>query len=153
MRIDQIKLDQKKKGRRSGRGISAGRGKTAGRGTKGQNSRSGGGVRIGFEGGQNPLLQRIPKQRGSGTKRFVTIEVSTTALNRLNVKKIDNNVLFEAGLTPDTDTRVKVILKDPISNPMTITTHSISTGALTSLEKAGGQFEKFQKPVNKTKTD
>ena len=153
MKINQLDLQPKKRPKRSGRGIAAGRGKTAGRGTKGQNSRSGGGVRVGFEGGQNPLLQRIPKQRGSGTKRFETTEITTTTLNRLGQKKVDNQKLFEAGLIPSLDTRVKIILKDPVASAMSLTVFAISTGALNSLEKAGGQFEKLQKSVNNTKTD
>ena len=142
MRIDQLELKSSKSTRRAGRGRSAGRGKTAGRGTKGQNARSGGGVRPGFEGGQTPLMQRLPKQRGFNTIRPVTETITTSQLNELQAKEVTSQTLFEANLIESARRRVKIVLKAPIEKPLTVKVFAMSAGALKSLEAAGGQFEK-----------
>src|SRR5687768_8925229 len=102
MRLDELRSPNGafKQRKRVGRGISAGQGKTAGRGTKGQNARSGGGVRIGFEGGQNPIYRRMPYKRGF-TNRF-RVEYQVINLSRLNALDfagtITPEVLFERRL-------------------------------------------------------
>ncbi len=83
MKFHELETTAHKSGRRVGRGIAAGRGKTAGRGTKGQKARTGSGRRPGFEGGQNPLMQRLPKLRGFRSNRVPAENVYTGQLNDL----------------------------------------------------------------------
>lgn len=142
MRIDQLDLNSKKSPKRAGRGHSAGRGKTAGRGTKGQNARSGGGVRLGFEGGQQPLMMRLPKQRGFKTPRPQTVTVTTDQLNALGSKTVTNDELAKAQLIASPRERVKIVLKSPVSAAMKVHVYAMSAGALKSLESAGGEFVK-----------
>src|SRR5688500_7844607 len=110
MKYHQLKVKAAKKANRVGRGIAHGQGKTAGRGTKCQNSRAGGGVRPGFEGGQNPLMQRLPKLRGFHSIRPKTEVIYTGQLNNLS-GTIDNSKLAEANLVSSPYTKVKVIIK------------------------------------------
>ena len=84
MKFHQLEISSKKDRKRVGRGISAGGGKTAGRGTKGQNSRSGGRVRPGFEGGQNPIIARLPKLPGFTSHRPVIQVVTPSNLSEIN---------------------------------------------------------------------
>src|SRR6266496_3604397 len=110
MKVHELNLTSKKDRKRVGRGIGSGYGKTAGRGTKGQNSRTGGGVRPGFEGGQNPLAKRLPKKRG-----FVPVarvEYAVISLAQLEAAKgttITNEALVEQGLVRNVHTPVKVL--------------------------------------------
>lgn len=142
MKYNELKVKATKKTNRVGRGISAGQGKTAGRGTKGQNSRTGGGVRPGFEGGQMPLAMRIPKLRGFKSKRPVVSEVYTSMLNSLKSKTVDNIVLSEAGLTPDPIVSVKLIFDEDIKQAQKVSLQGASAAAVKSLQKAGGSFVK-----------
>jgi large subunit ribosomal protein L15 len=126
--------------RRVGRGHGSGRGKTAGRGTKGQNSRSGGGVRIGFEGGQLPIQQRMPYKRG-----FTNIWKTpweTVNLGRLADLEVDGpitpEVLANAGLIRGTKYPVKILANGEISGALTIHAHAFSKSALAAIEAAGG---------------
>jgi len=126
--------------RRVGRGHGSGRGKTAGRGTKGQNSRSGGGVRIGFEGGQLPIQQRMPYKRG-----FTNIWKTpweTVNLGRLADLEVDGpitpEVLANAGLIRGTKYPVKILANGDISGALTIHAHAFSKSALAAIEAAGG---------------
>jgi large subunit ribosomal protein L15 len=126
--------------RRVGRGHGSGRGKTAGRGTKGQNSRSGGGVRIGFEGGQLPIQQRMPYKRG-----FTNIWKTpweTVNLGRLADLEVDGpitpEVLAKAGLIRGTKYPVKILANGEISGALTIHAHAFSKSALAAIEAAGG---------------
>src|SRR5690606_3742749 len=126
MRIDQLKLQSKKPPRRSGRGISSGHGKTAGRGTKGQNSRAGGGVRPGFEGGQNPLSARLPKLAGFKSRRQAKSTVRLGQLNRIKGKVVDNLALAEAGLTASPTVPVKVVSGGQLESAKTVKLQSAS---------------------------
>ncbi len=128
--------------KRKGRGISSGLGKTAGRGHKGQNARSGGGVRPGFEGGQMPLQERVPKR---GFKNRFAREFAEVNLDRLNQ--------FEEGavITPETLLEEKIIkrLKDGVKilgegkleKALTIKAHKFSQQAREKIEAAGGKAE------------
>ena len=140
MKYDLLKLHRHKTGNRVGRGISAGQGKTAGRGTKGQNSRAGSTRRLGFEGGQNPLIQRLPKLRGFHSHRAQPENVYTSQLNDTKSQVIDNKVLAEAGLVSSAYVRVKIIQKGEIKNKLTVKLQSASKGAVTEIEKSGGKF-------------
>src|SRR5580704_15038360 len=98
MKYNQLTISSKKHGKRLGRGIAAGGGKTAGRGTKGQKSRTGSKKKPGFEGGQNPLMQRLPKLHGFNSHRIKSEVVYTGQLELLGKAKVDNQVLAEAEL-------------------------------------------------------
>jgi len=126
--------------KRLGRGHGSGRGKTAGRGTKGQNSRSGGGVRIGFEGGQLPIQQRMPYKRG-----FTNIWKTpweTVNLGRLVNMEFDGPitpaVLAERGLIRGAEFPVKILATGEISTALTINAHAFSKAATAAIEAAGG---------------
>lgn len=142
MKFNELKVKRTRKTNRVGRGISAGQGKTAGRGTKGQNSRTGGGVRPGFEGGQMPLAMRIPKLRGFKSKRPEVAEVYTSKLNTMKSKSVDNVTLAEAGLTPDPITSVKLIFDEDVKSAMKVSLQGASAQAIKSVQKAGGTFVK-----------
>ncbi len=145
MKYNQLELKKYKQTRRKGRGIGSGAGKTAGRGTKGQNSRSGGGVRLGFEGGQNPLMQRLPKKRGFTSHR---IKATAITLDKLALIKgeINNASVFESGLSKDPYTPIKVLSSNKQIPKLNISLQSISAGALKQLEKSGGKFSKIENP-------
>lgn len=139
MKYNELTMTANKKSTRVGRGIAAGRGKTAGRGTKGQNARTGGGVRPGFEGGQNPLMNRIPKLRGFRAVRPKAEVVYTSQLNSLGAK-VDNKVLAEAGITTGEFVRVKVVLNGDVTKKVAVSTQGASKNAIAAIEKAGGSF-------------
>lgn len=131
-----------KEGFRVGRGPGSGNGKTAGKGHKGQNARSGGGVRPGFEGGQMPLQRRLPK-RGFvnifGTK-YATINVED--LNRFeNGAVVDAKAIVEAGLLKKTLDGVKVLGRGEITKKLTVKVAAFSEGAKSKIEAAGGKAE------------
>lgn len=145
MKYNELSLDQNKNKTRVGRGISAGKGKTAGRGTKGQNARTGGGVRLGFEGGQTPLNQRMPKLKGFTSHRPKTYEVKINQLN-FGSKKVDNKALFDAGLIPSEFVKVKLINTGEIKKAVNVELQSASDSAIKAIEKAGGKFTKVDTP-------
>lgn len=156
MKFNELKVKRTRKTTRVGRGISAGQGKTAGRGTKGQNSRTGGGVRPGFEGGQMPLAMRIPKLRGFKSKRPVVAEVYTSKLNTFKSKTVDNVTLAEAGLTPDQIASVKLIFDEDLKQAMKVSLQGASEKAVKSIQKAGGTFTKVarvQRTSSKIKSE
>ena len=131
-----------KKAYRVGRGAGTGNGKTAGKGHKGQNARSGGGVRPGFEGGQMPLQRRIPK-RGFvnifGTK-YATINVED--LNRFeDGAVVDAKAIVEAGLLKKTLDGVKVLGRGELTKKLTVNVAAFSAGAKSKIEAAGGKAE------------
>lgn len=140
MKYDQLDATRQKKSKRAGRGIAAGRGKTAGRGTKGQNARSGGKRRPGFEGGQTPLMQKLPKLRGFKSKRPKTENVYTGELNRFKGKKVDNFVLFESGIISSPFSNVKLILNGKLESKVDVKLQGASKAAQQAVEQAGGTF-------------
>jgi len=152
MKFDKLNTSKKTARTRVGRGISAGKGKTAGRGTKGQNARTGGGVRLGFEGGQNPLNQRIPKLRGFTSHRPKTFEIKTSQLTLIG-KKINNKTLAEKALIPTEFCKVKIIFDTDVDKPYSVELQSVSKGAKTSIEKAKGTVTIVDVPKQTKKTD
>ena len=142
MKINQLKTNVNRRIRRRGRGIAAGRGKTAGRGTKGQNSRSGGGVRPFFEGGQTPLVRRLPKLAGFKSHRPAASVIYTGQLDSLESKVVDNHLLAEKGLVKDAYRIVKVIKKGAVTQACQIHLQRISKGALAEVQAVGGDFKK-----------
>src|SRR5687768_7927304 len=113
MKFNELRLTSNKSARRVGRGIAAGQGKTAGRGTKGQRSRTGSGRRPGFEGGQNPLMQRLPKLPGFRSIRPKAELVFTDQLNALK-GLVDNFTVADAGLVTSPYVRVKLITRGEV---------------------------------------
>ena len=109
MKYNELSLTSNRGKRRVGRGISAGQGKTAGRGTKGQGARSGTGGRKGFEGGQNPITQRLPKIPGFKSKRPKAEIIYTSQLETVG-KSADSFSLFELGLLSSPYTVAKVFV-------------------------------------------
>jgi large subunit ribosomal protein L15 len=133
--------------KRVGRGHGSGRGKTAGRGTKGQNSRSGGGVRIGFEGGQLPIQQRMPYKRG-----FTNIWKTpweTVNLGRLAEIEVDGpitpDLLAELGVIRGTRFPVKILAQGEISGAITVHAHAFSKSAQAAIEAAGGTVQTLER--------
>lgn len=133
--------------RRLGRGHGSGRGKTAGRGTKGQNSRSGGGVRRGFEGGQLPLQRRMPYKRGfTNIWRTQWTTVSIDRLVELNIDgPITPEVLAERGVTRGEQYPLKVLGGKSLSTSLTVHAHAFSASAKTAIEDAGGTTETLER--------
>lgn len=133
--------------RRLGRGHGSGRGKTAGRGTKGQNSRSGGGVRPGFEGGQLPIQQRMPYKRGfTNIWRTPWETVNVGKLAELQVDgPITPDVLAEAGLIRSTRFPVKILGNGELGSSITVQAHGFSKSAKELIEQAGGTVEVLER--------
>jgi large subunit ribosomal protein L15 len=145
MKYHELETSARKDAKRAGRGIAAGRGKTAGRGTKGQNSRSGSGRKPGFEGGQNPLMQRIPKLRGFNARPKDKQHVKVSALNQLSGKTVDNYTLFQAGLVESPYHEVKLIYDTNPSKPLSVSLQGASKNAIQAIQKAGGSYKKTAK--------
>ncbi|PKH09179.1 MULTISPECIES: 50S ribosomal protein L15 [Moritella] len=127
--------------KRVGRGIGSGHGKTCGRGHKGQKSRSGGGIRPGFEGGQMPLKQRLPKFGFTSRKQLVTAEVRLNEIAKVEGDVVDLNTLKAAGLVTKNILFVKVVLSGEITRPVTIRGIKATKGAVEAIVAAGGQIE------------
>lgn len=127
--------------KRVGRGIGSGLGKTAGRGHKGQKSRSGGKVRIGFEGGQTPLYRRLPKFGFVSRKSRYTKEIKLSELFNIPENIIDLHVLKKYSFVGVKIKFVKIIMSGTIKNPITIRKLSISKGACNAITAVGGKIE------------
>ncbi len=152
MKYNELEVRSTKAKRRVGRGIAAGQGKTAGRGTKGQGSRAGGGVRPGFEGGQNPLYARLPKLRGFRSPRPKAEVVYTGQLDEIKETVVDNTAAAKAGLVSSPHVKAKLVLKGDVTKKLTVKLQAASKGAVAAIEKAGGTFEKTaQLPRQKSK--
>ena len=123
---------------RKGRGHGSGNGKTGGRGHKGQKARSGGGVRVGFEGGQMPLHRRLPK-RGftSWTHEFVA-EVRLSDLEKLGLDEVNLADLINANVIKSNMKDARVILSGEITRKVTVRGMSVTKGAKAAIEAAGG---------------
>lgn len=131
----------KKDKRRVGRGIGSGLGKTAGRGHKGLKSRSGGKVRPGFEGGQMPLKQRLPKFGFTSQKSLISAEVRLHELAAVQGDVADLASLMEANIIARTVKFAKVVLSGEISRPVTVKGLGVTKGARAAIEAAGGKVE------------
>ena len=129
--------------KRLGRGVGSGLGKTSGKGHKGQNARSGGGVRPGFEGGQLPLFRRLPK-RGFSNARFKT-EYATINLSDLNRFEdgavVTPELLKEMGLVKNQLDGIKVLGNGTLEKKLTVKAHKFSSSAQEKIESLGGKIE------------
>ena len=132
-----------KEGFRKGRGAGSGNGKTAGKGHKGQNARSGGGVRPGFEGGQLPLYRKLPK-RGFNNFRFAKkyVVVNVQLLNKFeNGEVVDSAALLAAGIVNDIFEGVKVLGDGELTKKLTVKAAVFSASAKEKIEAVGGKTE------------
>lgn len=145
MKYNELNVAPRKSGKRFGRGIAAGRGKTAGRGTKGQNSRTGSSKKPGFEGGQNPLMQRLPKLRGFNSHKAKPEVVYTGQLDQFGGKTVDSTALAEKGLITNAFVTVKLLNKGEVTKKVSVKLPLASASAIAQIEKAGGSFEQVQR--------
>ncbi|WP_400164642.1 50S ribosomal protein L15 [Brevibacillus sp. TJ4] len=128
--------------KRVGRGIGSGTGKTAGKGHKGQNARSGGGVRLGFEGGQNPLFRRLPKRGFNNINRKEYAIVSLDALNRFEEGTVVTpELLKETGVISALRDGVKVLANGELTVKLTVKAHKFSGAAAEKIAQVGGTTE------------
>ncbi|MEW6183981.1 MAG: 50S ribosomal protein L15 [Bacillota bacterium] len=143
MRLSELKSARgaRRKAVRKGQGIGSGLGKTAGKGNKGQKSRSGGGVRPGFEGGQMPLARRLPKRGFTNIFKKDYAEVNVGRLNQFeDGTVVTPAVLREAGMVSKTDA-VKILGAGELKKNLTVQAQAFSSGATQKIEAAGGKVE------------
>ena len=155
MKYNELQSAPRQSRKRVGRGIAAGQGKTAGRGTKGQGARTGSSKRPGFEGGQNPLMQRLPKLVGFKSKAVRAENIFTDQLNDLGAK-VDNAVLAEKGLVSSAYASVKLLKRGDVTKKVTVELQGASATAVEAVQKAGGDFKavpRAMRPASKKKED
>jgi len=144
MRLNELSpaKESRRPRKRLGRGVGSGRGKTAGRGTKGHNSRSGGGVRPGFEGGQMPIHRRLPKRGFTNIFRKNIAVVNIRDLSRFEKNSIvDEDALFNSGLVKGKIDGIKLLAQGEMKIPLTIRLNSVSKNAREKIIAAGGNIE------------
>jgi len=149
MRLHNLKPNpgSKHPRKRLGRGESSGHGKTSGRGGKGQTARSGSSIRIGFEGGQMPLIRRIPK-RGFNNTRFKTVylPVNVDSLNLFDEgARVDETSLRAIGLAKGRADGIKILGDGELTKKLTVIAHAFSATARQKIESAGGTVEIAEK--------
>jgi large subunit ribosomal protein L15 len=129
--------------KRLGQGESSGHGKTAGRGGKGQTARSGSSIRIGFEGGQMPLIRRIPKRGFNNTRHTLRyVAVNLESLNRFDDgASIDVEMLRKAGLANGPVKRIKILGDGELTRKLVVRAHAFSASAKAKIEAKGGTCE------------
>lgn len=127
---------------RVGRGSSSGNGKTSGRGQKGQNSRSGGGVRLGFEGGQTPLFRRLPKRGFTNINRKEYAVVNLSELNRFEEgTEVTPAVLVEAGIVKNEKSGIKILGNGELNTKLVVKAAKFSKTAEEAIKACGGSIE------------
>ena len=132
----------KTEGKRKGRGAGTGNGKTAGRGHKGQNARSGGGVRPGFEGGQMPIYRRLPKRGFNNIFAKKYTEINVADLNKFeDGTVVDATLLKEAGVISKILDGVVVLGRGELTKKITVKAARVTNGAAQKIEAAGGKVE------------
>lgn len=139
MKIHELHVTGKKSRKRVGRGDASGLGTTSGRGDNGQNSRSGGRVSPGFEGGQTPLSKRIPKTRGFKKAKQEWTLLHTDQLNQFSKdSQIDTATLTEKGLISHHDQPIKLLYRGDVTSAVNVYVDAASRNARTAVENAGG---------------
>jgi large subunit ribosomal protein L15 len=144
MKLHELKPAQgsRHKKKRLGRGISAGQGKTAGKGHKGQNARSGGGVRPGFEGGQNPIYRRLPKRGFTNPNRVEYAIVNLDTLNRFEEGTVVTpELLVQEGVVKNLKDGLKILGDGELSKKLTVKAHKFSASAIEKINAVGGATE------------
>lgn len=128
--------------KRVGRGIGTGTGKTAGRGHKGQNARSGGGVRPGFEGGQNPIIRRLPKRGFTNINRKEYAIINLNDLNRFaEGTEVSPETLIKSGVVKNRKHGIKILGDGELKVKLTVKADKFSESAMKKIEEAGGKAE------------
>ena len=149
MRLHDLKPRPGAKHRRKrlGQGEGSGHGKTSGRGGKGQTARSGSSVRPGFEGGQMPLIRRIPKRGFNNARHTIRyLPVNLDALNRFDDgARVDETALRSLGLANGTVPRVKILGSGDLTKKLTVSAHAFSASARAKIEAKGGTCEVIKK--------
>jgi len=144
MALHALKANKGARKRRTivGRGIGSGLGKTSGRGILGQGSRSGGSVRPGFEGGQNPIYRRIPKRgfKNSSTVRYGVVNVGDLSQFK-DGTEVTPTLLIETGLVKSTANGVKILGNGKLDKKLKVIAHHFSQSALKAIGDAGGSTE------------
>ena len=128
--------------KRKGRGLGSGKGKNGGSGNKGQKSRSGGGVRLGFEGGQNPIYRRLPKRgfKNVNSVKYATVNVAD--LNRFEEgTEVTPELLIESGLVKKELNGIKILGEGALEKKLTVKANKFSKSAVAAIENAGGKAE------------
>ncbi|WP_017754845.1 50S ribosomal protein L15 [Calidifontibacillus oryziterrae] len=144
MKLHELKPAEgsRKERNRVGRGMGSGNGKTSGRGHKGQGARSGGGVRPGFEGGQMPLFQRLPKRGFTNINRKDYAIVNLERLNSFEDGiEVTPELLLETGVISKLNAGVKVLGNGKLEKKLTVKAHKFSASAKEAIEAAGGKTE------------
>ncbi|MGE8207264.1 50S ribosomal protein L15 [Heyndrickxia sp. NPDC080065] len=144
MKLHELKPAEgsRKERNRVGRGIGSGNGKTAGKGHKGQNARSGGGVRPGFEGGQTPLFRRLPKRGFTNINRKEYAIVNLDSLNRFeDGTEITPVLLVETGVISKEKAGIKILANGKLEKKLSVKAHKFSSAAKEAIEAAGGSTE------------
>ena len=149
--LNQINKQRNSNRKRKGKGIGSGLGKTAGRGHKGQKSRSGGNVRLGFEGGQMPLQMRLPKFGFSSRVNNSSKEVNVKNIEGMEV--VNLSTLKENKIIGKSITKVKIFGDTQIESKVKVEGLSVSKGARASIEKAGGSIVETQETKTKNKEE
>lgn len=150
MQYNELKTTTQRGKTRVGRGISAGQGKTAGRGTKGQNARGDHKIRPGFEGGQNPLMRRVPKLPGFKSLTPKAFTVYTSHLKQVKGDTVDNFTLADAGILPNAYIRAKLVVNGDAAKK-NVFLQGASKTAIELLQKAGGTFKQTDLPQRSAK--
>jgi large subunit ribosomal protein L15 len=155
MKFNELTSTRIKQSRRVGRGIAAGQGQTAGRGTKGYGSRTGSKAKPGFSGGQNPLMQKLPKLPGFTSHRTPMENVYTGQLDALvSAKTVTTQVLADAGIISNPYVRVKLIAKGNVTKAVALEVQGTSANAAEAVANAGGSVKivpQTGRPVTSTK--
>jgi large subunit ribosomal protein L15 len=140
---------RKRKNKRVGRGSGSGHGKTSCRGHKGQKSRSGGGTRAGFEGGQMPLYRRLPKRgfKNIFKKQYAIVNIGS--LESVSESTITPELILEKGFVKNLKDGLKILGEGEIKKPLTIKAHAFSSSAKEKILKVGGRAEIIQGPESK----
>src|SRR5690625_2198303 len=144
MKLQELRTNEgsRAKRKRVGRGMASGHGKTSGKCHKGQNARSGGGVRLGFEGGQTPLFQRLPKRGFTNINRKEYAVVNVETLNRFDDNtEVTPELLVETGIVRKKAQDVKILGNGSLEKKLTVKAHKFSTAAVEAIEAAGGKTE------------
>lgn len=143
LKLHELKptLNSRKEAKRKGRGTSSGMGKTAGKGTKGQNARSGGGTRPGFEGGQTPLYRRISKRGFTNPTRITFAIINLDQINNIKETDITPKLLYQLKIIKDKKHQIKVLGTGTLETAKNIQAHKFSKSATIAIEKIGGKAE------------
>ncbi|MBI1977032.1 MAG: 50S ribosomal protein L15 [Candidatus Omnitrophica bacterium] len=147
MKIEEVRPSKgaRRRPKRRGFGIGSGHGKTSGRGTKGQGARTGFSIPPWFEGGQMPLVRRIPKRGFHNRSRVACQVVNIKDLNRISVEEVTPEVLLKEKMIERADRPVKILGEGELKEKKRVLAHYFSSSAVEKIQKAGGTIEKVKR--------